>query len=70
MANETNEELLRELINAAYNSGYDAAIDEEFSKGILLRGEAKLNYQQELSEVIERREVLRAKVLICMGQAA
>ena len=69
-----NEDLLRELIDAAHDSGYDAAVMEKaaewataYPTGLLLSAGAELLWQQHLSKVVERREALRAEVLARMG---
>lgn len=70
-----NEDLLRKLIDAAYDSGYDAAVmekaaewSEELFAGILLIDEeAKLGWEQHLSEAIDRREALRGEILARMS---
>lgn len=69
-----NEDLLRELIDAAHDSGYDAAVMEkaeewgkEFDVSDLLSEDARVGWQRHLEEAVSCREALRVQVLERMG---
>jgi hypothetical protein len=69
---ESNEDLLRELIDAAYDSGYDAATMEraaewekelDLGDNILLSEDARIGWERHLNEAIKVREEARQEVL-------